>query len=109
LNSLRVTFIAFLGSILWAIHFMSIYAFAEFGCKSEWSWTSLMIIGITIIALSIGLFSIFESYKMSKLINKETHPSLFFLTTYGIISNAVFTFIMAYQSVPIFYFRGECL
>lgn len=88
---------------------MTIYAFAEFGCLSDWRWTSGVIIVITLICFSLGIFSIYKIHKMSQLINKEAHPSLYFLAKYGIINNAVFTFIIVYQSVPVFYFRGECL
>ncbi len=109
MNNLKITLIAFLGSILWVIHFMSIYAFAEFGCQSNWKWTSGVIMGITFICFLLGLFSIYKSYKVSQLISKETQSTLYFLAHYGIINNAVFTFIMIYQSVPVFYFRGECL
>lgn len=109
MNNLKVTLIAFLGSLLWVIHFMSIYAFAEFGCQSNWKGTSEVIMGITLLCFFLGLYSIYKSYKVSQLISKEAQSALFFLARYGIINNAVFTFIIIYQSVPVFYFRGECL
>lgn len=109
ISSLRVTLYSFLASILWAIHFMVIYALAEFGCQAGMGWTSRAIIGVTLVILIIALYSIYKSWRLSKQFDRTHSPTFYFLTHYGILNNIVFTFIIAYQSVPVFYFRGECL
>lgn len=109
LSGPRITLYSFLAAILWAIHFMVIYALAEFGCQAGMGQTSRFIIGVTLLLIILGIFSIYKSIKLSQKFQRETSPLFYFLTHYGILNNIVFTFIMAYQSVPVFYFRGECL
>jgi hypothetical protein len=88
---------------------MLIYALAEFGCQAGIGWTSRAIIGVTLFLVIIGLFSIYKSLKLSKMFERGASPLFYFLSRYGFFSNIVFTFIIAFQSVPVFYFRGECL
>src|SRR5690606_4207604 len=98
----------FFGAILWTIHFMMIYGLSEFGCVAGSSWMKWAVIALTILLIGAGLFSIYKTWKISEVLDKNNSPGAFFLSRYGILNNSVFTFIMAFQSLPIFYFRGAC-
>lgn len=109
-SGLKLSIWAFLGGIAWMVHFLLIYALAEFGCEiNAEAMVRWSIILLTILLFLAGILAIYKCFKLKSSINNEIYPSGYFLVNFGIFSNALFSFIIAYQSIPIFYFRGECL
>jgi uncharacterized SAM-binding protein YcdF (DUF218 family) len=105
----KIALYSFLGAVLWTLHFMLIYAVAEFGCLANWPWLGWAIIILTIIFFAGTIWALWKSIKYYE--NREAfrlNPSAIFLARFGIFNNAIFAFIIFYQSFPYFYFKGEC-
>lgn len=101
---------AFLGGIAWTIHFMLIYAVSEFGCISQQAWVNWSIVALTVVMFGLALYATIYSYRLQRFYSDAGGPQTYIhLSRYGWISNAVFAFIILYQSLPVFYFKGNCL
>lgn len=104
----KVILFSFLGAISWFVHFLLIYAFGEFGCISDWDLTALSIALTSLALFIVGLYSIYECHKYSRWPARIENEGLIRIARLGIISNSVFTFIIVFETIPLFFFQGKC-
>jgi hypothetical protein len=105
---LKIIIYAFLGGVTWTVHFLLIYAIAEFGCLAGARWIHGSIIFLTVPLVILTLFALRKSYMVWRREENALDQTSRYLGGYGVISNAVFAFIIIYQTIPVFYFKGEC-
>lgn len=102
---------AFLGgAVIWLINFLVIYAVGEFACVLEGSLFQLLGIGAAgwfLIVFSFGCIVIsLYSMRMAWLIRKNSDAH--FLSKAGLISNALFTYVILAQTMPILFLLNDC-
>jgi hypothetical protein len=108
INDQKAFFFAFLGAIAWIAHFLIIYIIKEFGCIAGIDWIGPAVVIFTVIFLGIGTYSIWKSFNVYRNASKDEASVAGYIGLFGLLNNLVFTFIIVFQSIPIFYLR-ECL
>lgn len=101
------------GAFAWLLHLMLAYAFAEFGCLSTmgqitfWniSLVAWNILIVSVVLTLIGAAATWIPYRIDRDLRASTedHPQAF-TARVGWISSGIFTFVIVFESVPIFYF-----
>jgi hypothetical protein len=104
----RALFYAFAGAMAWTGHFLSVYVVKEFGCIAGVGWIGLAITILTVVFLALCLYALWKSVQYYKLEGRNEARVGGHLALLGIFNNAIFAFIILYQSVPYYYFR-ECV
>ena len=107
------------GAIAWVAHFLLAAVISEFGCLAGWGEISFQ--GITAIAWAILMISVVMlliavaataaargSLRQLRAAGADRESSEFLMARLGWITSAVFSLIIAVQTVPIFYYLGSC-
>lgn len=110
------------GAIVWGVHFLLIYAIAEFGCVGDAQVRSFLglsavtwwLFAATVGTLPVAVAAAWVSYRSERGLlaagrNVPGHSeSRIHLARTGWMINCVFIFIMLAQTIPIFYFLHDC-
>ena len=119
----RLWFGMFGGAIAWLVHLLVAYGIAEFGCASAFSdvrWGNLsgvawLEIAVSAVAFLTAVVASLVARRQRRVSyqyiyhNYERRDSPFaFLGRSGVIANVMFAFIIAVQSVPIFFYLSSC-
>jgi hypothetical protein len=94
-SSFRNVVLSHGGAISWVVHFFLSYLIAEFGCLSGLKNIPFWIAIITAFTFFVAVMACYRSYKI---------PS-----QYGLYSNVIFSLIILFETIPIFYFTSGCL
>lgn len=110
------------GGIAWLIHFLAVYAIAEFGCVSGWgrgtflgvTGLSWLLLAVSAIMLGVCTGSVLLArrslHRLRKASGSGTIPphSHFFVARTGFISGTLFGLIILVETLPIFFYLQRC-
>lgn len=112
--------VALLGAPLaWTIHFLLSWGIAEWsGLSGTLTNTILgvtsrawLLIGVSIVAVAIGLASTFIAHwcvrRLKPLEADATGTAAWFVARTGVVNGYLFTFVVAVESLPIFYYLRD--
>lgn len=110
------------GAVMWSLHLVGVYLVSEFGCTSGWgdqTWLGISQMVWLGIALSLAMLcgALLACHVADR--QRRQHPGATdsqpndaaggeaFLVAAGLLSNQIFSLIIAVQTVPfLFYLRG---
>lgn len=103
------------GALAWSLHLLGAWLLAEFRCvaaREEAATlgigaTSALLLALSAAALSAAVFATWVGWIDGRRLTGTESPYLY-LARFGKLTNAVFTLVIAFQSVPIFYFLRGC-
>ena len=120
-SRLRIWFVLFGGGVAWTAHLLLAYALAEFGCIaglghrsgpmgiSELSWALL---GVSALMVALAVWALVISFALRRLHDDaaETDEGLTagYIARFGVVTNSVFLLVILVQSLPIFFYLGQC-
>jgi hypothetical protein len=103
------------GGVAWLLHLAAAWILSEFGCLGrlaqpgprDISWVAWSILGVTVLCLALGAFSVWTSYLCAR------EPAAIPQTTrlvsrYGLAANPIFMLIITTQAIPVFYYLRDC-
>lgn len=110
------------GAMAWAIHFLSAYVVAEFGCvgrfgeRNYWNislvaWLELF---LTFAAVLVAAVSTAVAYRSQLRLSSNTDDSCApqqaarYMARAGLLTSGIFTFVILFESIPIFYYLRGC-
>lgn len=110
------------GAMAWAIHFLSAYVVAEFGCvgglgvRSYWdislvAWLELV---LTFAAILIAAASTVVAYRSRLRLSSDTvgacatQQAERYTAHAGLLTSGIFTFVIVFESIPIFFYLRSC-
>jgi len=111
------------GAIAWLLHLLLAYGIAEFGCVSGvgdtqflgLSGVAALEILVTILTLAIaGSASVIAQRNYDRdssgdpSIDQGMHDPRVFMARSGVLTSRLFVFIIAVQSIPIFFYLRKC-
>jgi hypothetical protein len=111
------------GAIAWLLHLLLAYAIAEFGCVSdfrdvrwlEFSGVAWLIGGMSALTLALAIWADIVAQRNGryfagevKATRLEDHDPRVFMARSGVLSNRIFIFIIAAQTLPILYYLRDC-
>lgn len=110
------------GGVAWTLHLLLAYVVAEFGCLSglgENDAGGLTVVAWLLLAVSAGALALAAAATIAAAgIRRQLHElsnvqmenarTLAFSGRLALVTNLVFTLVIAVQSVPIFYFLRSC-
>ncbi len=107
------------GAVAWVAHLMLAFVIGEFGCLAGWG--EITFLGITAIAWAILVLSVVTlvvavaatvaargALGRLRKVGADRESAEFLMARLGWINSAVFSLIIAVQTVPIFYYLGSC-
>jgi hypothetical protein len=95
------------GGIAWLVHLVGAWAIAEFGILGGFSSVHTLILVLSAAMLLAAGAATLVSAHVRRASGTETHEdarTVAFCGRLGVVTNAVFTAIIAAQTVPVFYF-----
>ena len=113
----------FLGGILaWMTHLMLAYGIAEFGCLSATAHTSFlgltavtwMLLVLSAATLAVAAWATLVAYRSGRQLPSasldadEAAPPGGYMATAGVVMSGLSTFFIIVESIPIFYYLGDC-
>jgi hypothetical protein len=110
------------GAIAWAAHLLAVYVIGEFGCFTAFrermfagmTVVAWLVILATVAATGVGLAAVWVAYRLDVILEvgerggTDTPASRAHLARLGLITSALFVFIILAQAFPIIYFLREC-
>lgn len=110
------------GPIAWVIHLMTSYLLAEWGCVaglgeitySEVSVLSWLIILVTVITFAIAAAATGIAYRSDQRLKTDerggtdTPAPRAHIARTGMITSALFTFVILVETIPLFLFLNRC-
>ena len=110
-----------LPGVAWLVHFLGIWAIAEYGCVAkgfprgaflgvmDLAWVvlvwSVILLGVVVY---LGMLSSRVRRHLKAMATSEVRDSDLFMARAGIYSAFLFGFIIAVQTIPIFYYLERC-
>ncbi len=110
------------GAMAWAIHFLSAYVVAEFGCvgklgeRSYWNislvaWLELVLTFAAVLAAAISTAVAYRSQlRLWSATDAEcaTLQAERYTARAGLLTSGIFTFVILFESIPIFFYLRSC-
>ena len=111
------------GAIAWLLHLLLAYGIAEFGCVSGvgdthflgFSGVAVLELIVTCITLAVAISaSLIAQRNLHRLVDhdltteQETHDPRALMARSGVLASRLFVFIIAVQSIPIFFYLRKC-
>ncbi|MBW3599222.1 MAG: hypothetical protein KY475_18370 [Planctomycetes bacterium] len=108
------------GAIAWVMHLVGAYLLSEFGCESRvaaYSYLGIAAVTWSVIALSVAMVVAALGATLIAHRNRpprdaeEPTPEFTgreYAAQMGVIANGAFTFVIVFESVPIFYYLQHC-
>ncbi|MEX2672945.1 MAG: hypothetical protein WD294_12645 [Phycisphaeraceae bacterium] len=115
------------GGVAWALHFLLAYGISEFGCEAgadAWVWLNVsavawMILALTVLMLTLAVAATFVAWRLAHPGEAERGPDASpaeahhrmtrrFAGGLAIWLNGLFTFVIAFQTIPLFFYLGRC-
>lgn len=110
------------GAAAWTIHLMFAYVAAEFGCVSRFSehrylgissvaWMVLVLTAVTAIASAIATVVAYRSHRRLQGGANGSDPARLAESNTaraGILTSAIFTFVILFETIPIFFYLRDC-
>lgn len=108
------------GAVAWTLHLLGAYLIGEFGCLTTMREPTLL--GITAVAwailtlsaamLAVAVGFTWLAYRIGQTRHHATPPDdrsvRHFTARLGVWLNGLFAFVIAFETVPIFFFMGSC-
>jgi hypothetical protein len=82
-----------LNPLLWLVHFTVIYLLGEFGCLAQIQGIGFGIIFVSVILLAVSSVITYMSRKNNR----------------AFITNVIFTLMIGFETIPVFFIRPHCL
>ncbi len=98
------------GGIAWTLHLVGAWAIAEFGILGGFAGVNTLILVLSAAMLLAAGAATLVSAHVRRAAGPENHEdarTVAFCGRFGIVTNAVFTVIIAAQTVPVFYFLDQ--
>jgi heme/copper-type cytochrome/quinol oxidase subunit 2 len=108
------------GAVLWFVHFLLIWAIAEFGCLAGWQATTLLgitlvfwlILAVSIVIIAVTAYLTLVSYRARVAFAEPEEPELrgadHYMTRGGLWANLLFLAVIVVQTAPAFFFIQHC-
>ena len=110
------------GAIAWAIHFMSAYVIAEFGCVGRlgeriyWNislvaWLELILTATGVLVAATATAVAYRNQLRSLLDAPDVgaaREAERYTARAGLFTSAIFTFVILFESIPIFFYLHGC-
>jgi hypothetical protein len=110
------------GAIAWAIHFLSAYVIAEFGCVGRLdlrrygniSLVAWLELGISFIAVAAAAAATRAAHRCLQQLPSgdgdasAERPAERTLARTGLFTSGIFTFVILFESIPIFFYLHRC-
>jgi hypothetical protein len=109
------------GAIAWTFHLLFAYGAAEFGCvgqSGERSYAGISLVAWLELALTVttaicSAVAAAVAYRIHKRLQQsgqgpETARAERNLAKAGILTSGLFTFIILFESIPVFYYLRDC-
>jgi hypothetical protein len=110
------------GAVAWLGHLLAAYLIAEFGCLSQLkdtmfmgltavAWLILAVSVVTLLAAAAATVVAWMAWRRLKAYPHETtdpRGAVAHFAYAGMIMSGLFTFVIAVESIPIFWFLREC-
>ena len=108
------------GAAAWTAHLLLAYAVAEFGCVSgfvERSYLGISIVAwlefaVTVLTTVIAAAAAVVAYRSCRILQSqqvdEAAAAEEYIARAGFITSGIFTFIILFESIPIFYYLRAC-
>jgi hypothetical protein len=110
------------GAIAWTIHFMSAYVVAEFGCAGSFgdrsygnisfvAWLELILTAAAVVVAAGSTAVAYRSeLRLLSSVHDEGTPRCAerYTARAGLLTSGIFTFIILFESIPIFFYLHEC-
>ena len=109
------------GAFAWALHFLTAYAIAEFGCVgglgariyggiSLVAWMELL---ATAIAVGLAAAATVVAYRTERQLLKREPDEVAsvgekYTARAGLLASGFFTFVILFESIPIFFYLRDC-
>jgi hypothetical protein len=103
------------GALAWAFHILAIWALAEGRCIDPApepralgvAATAWLVLGVSVVAATTALAALRAARRERRALPREADPRAH-LARAGLLMNAVFLWIIALQTVPVFFFLARC-
>ena len=108
------------GAVAWTAHLLLAYAVAEFGCVSgfgERSYLGISIVAwlevaVTVLTTVIAASAAIVAYRSHRILQSQQVDGAAApeedTARAGLITSGIFTFIILFESIPIFYYLRAC-
>lgn len=108
------------GAIAWTIHFLSAYAVAEFGCVGKLgqrsygnisivAWLELALTAVAVLVAATATAAAYQNQR--RLLASAGGAALeaeCCTARAGLYTSAIFTFVILFESIPIFFYMRSC-
>lgn len=125
MSRLTMSFALLGGAGAWTAHLLLAYAIAEFGCVAGLghrsgplgvSVVSWMLLVMSAVMVALAAWALFVSRRIgrrgrragSAAPDADDRATAEYVARFGLITNGLFLFIILIESVPIFFYLGEC-
>jgi hypothetical protein len=109
------------GAIAWTIHLLAAYAIAEFGCVGRLgertyaniSLVAWMELALTAAMVLVALAATAVSYRCQRQLRSIESGggplvAAYFTARAGLLASGTFTFVILFESIPIFFYLRSC-
>ena len=109
------------GAAAWTAHLLLAYAVAEFGCVSgfgERSYLGISIVAwlevaVTVLTTMLAASAAVVAYRSHRILHSQEGARAGaageeYAARAGLITSGIFTFIILFESIPIFYYLRTC-
>lgn len=121
-SRLTLSFVLLGGAVAWTGHLLLAYAIAEFGCVAGLgeppgpmgiTIVSWMLLAMSAVMVALAAWALATSYRIRRDAAPEApdpdeRATAVYAGRFGLITNALFLFIILIESVPIFFYLGAC-
>ncbi len=104
------------GGVAWALHLMTVWVLAEFGCMTAlgrpgpfgFSWVAWTILGVSALCLAFAGLATLVCWRHSQGEGTDGERPGRFAARTGLVANPIFMFIIIAQTLPVFFYMRDC-
>lgn len=106
------------GAVAWFVRFLLAYAISEWRCAFSdreaiflsLTTTAWVLLGVSAVLLALAVAATLIAYRAQRAMRArgETEGAAYFMARTGTFLSGLFAFIIAVESIPIFFFRSQC-